>query len=84
MCLGQIGVVKRVWEEAGLPMASVDFGDREEPVCLAYVPETGPGTDVLVHMGFALEALEFHDAADARTLRRGGELDLGEAPRPPL
>jgi hydrogenase expression/formation protein HypC len=69
MCLGQIGSVLRTWEEAGLVMADVDFGGRQEPVCLAYVPDAAPGADVLVHMGFALEVLDPEIAADARSLR---------------
>lgn len=69
MCLGAIGKVTSRWDEAELPMATVEYPSREETVCLAYVPETKVGDLVLVHIGFAVEVLEPQDAAVALELR---------------
>ena len=72
MCLGSIGRLDRTWDEGGIAMGMVDYGDRTEPACLMYVPDAGPGADVLVHMGFVLEVLDPEQAEDARQLRSGG------------
>jgi hydrogenase maturation factor len=71
MCLGSIGRLDRVWDEGGLTMGIVDYGDRQEAACLMYVPDVEVGSDVLVHMGFVLEVLDPARAADARALRSG-------------
>ena len=65
MCLGTLGEIDRVWDEGGVPMASVSGSE----VCLLYVPEAAIGDHVLVHMGFALEILEEEQAAAANELR---------------
>ncbi|WP_369213304.1 HypC/HybG/HupF family hydrogenase formation chaperone [Streptomyces flavofungini] len=66
MCLGIPGRVLDVFDDAGLRMATVDFGGVRRPACLAYTPEAAVGTYVIVHVGFAITEL---DAAEAeRTL----------------
>jgi hydrogenase expression/formation protein HypC len=49
-----------------LPMGRVDFNGAEREVCLAYVPEAGVGSWVVVHVGFAIGVLD--EAEAARTL----------------
>jgi hydrogenase expression/formation protein HypC len=61
VCLGAVGRITRVWEEAGAPMALVRAGDQELSVCLLYVPDAGEGDRVLVHLGFAVELLDPHE-----------------------
>jgi hydrogenase maturation factor len=73
MCLGTVGVVVRVWEEDGVPLALVDTGPRVERACLLAQPDVEEGTDVLVHMGFVVEVLDAGSAAEAIRLRSGAE-----------
>lgn len=74
MCLGMIGKVGRRWVEAGMPMADVDFGDRQSAVCLAYVPAAAEGDHVLVHSGFAIEVIGPVGASEALALRSGAAI----------
>ena len=52
MCLGVPGRITAV-EDGLVRMGTVDFDGSSLEVCLAYVPEAGPGDYVLVHAGFA-------------------------------
>jgi hydrogenase expression/formation protein HypC len=70
MCLGAVGRITRTWDEAGVPMAEVDFGSRTDDVCLLYQPEATIGAPVLVHMGFVMEELDEERAGDALALRK--------------
>jgi hydrogenase maturation factor len=69
MCLGRVGVVMKVWEERGVPLALVDVGSTTETACLLASPEVAEGTSVLVHLGFVVEVLDPRSAEDARRLR---------------
>lgn len=87
MCLGIPGRVSEVWECDGLRMGTVDFGGVRKDVCLMYVPDARPGGYVIVHVGFAITAV---DEAEARrtlaVLRAMGDAvaaELGE-PLPPV
>lgn len=74
MCLGIPGKVLAVGDDA-LRTARVEFGGIVKDVCLAYVPEAGPGDWVIVHVGFAISRLD--EAEAARTfeyLRQLGDL----------
>ena len=60
-------------------MGKVDFGGVMKRVCLEHVPEATPGEYVLVHVGFALAAI---DEAEAQrvfefldSMNQLGELD---------
>ena len=70
MCLGSVGRIIHTWDEAGVPMAKVDFGSRVDDVCLLYQPGATIGTAVLVHMGFVMEELDEERAQDALALRK--------------
>lgn len=70
MCLGEIGVVARVWETNGLPMGLIKRAGRPDlEICLAYLPDVGIGDTVLAQLGFAVEALSPETAAEALALR---------------
>ena len=60
-------------------MGTVDFDGSSLEVCLAYVPDAGPGDYVLVHAGFALTQLDEDQAAKTLEALR----ELGDAPEPP-
>jgi hydrogenase expression/formation protein HypC len=56
----------------------VDFGGATKQVCLDHVRGVAPGEYVLVHVGFALQRIDEHEAA--RTFALLAELsELGEA-----
>ena len=61
MCLGTIGVVTRIADDDGIPLAVV----RPEaagavPACLLTCPEAAVGDTVLVHSGYVLQILGPH------------------------
>jgi hydrogenase expression/formation protein HypC len=66
MCLGVPGKVVEIIEESplGMTMAKVSFGGIVKEICLAYVPEAGPGDYVIVHAGFALNAIDEEEAME--------------------
>ena len=64
MCLAVPGRVLEVFEESGTTMAQVDFGGARKKVCLAYLPETGVGENVIVHVGFAIQRLDEESAQE--------------------
>ena len=83
MCLGVPGKVVEVYAEHGVRMAKVDFGGVCKRVCLEHVPEAEVGQYVVVHVGFALEAI---DEAEARRvfeyLEQMNQLDELREPAP--
>lgn len=65
MCLGIPGKVLEVTaDESGLPMGKVEFSGIVKEVCLAYLPDVQPGQYVLVHVGFAISAIDESEAAE--------------------
>ncbi len=62
MCLGIPGRVIEIHDDAGLPMAKVDFGGVRKEACLAYLPEVTVGDYVIVHVGFAISRLDEDEA----------------------
>jgi hydrogenase expression/formation protein HypC len=76
MCLAVPGRVLEVFEESGTTMADVDFGGVRKKVCLAYLPETGVGEYVIVHVGFAIQRLDEESAKETlATFARMGILE---------
>jgi hydrogenase expression/formation protein HypC len=73
MCLAVPGKITEVHEEAGIPMARVDFGGITREACLAYLPEARIGEYVLVHVGFAISQMD--EAEALRTLADLKEMD---------
>ncbi|ARX88627.1 hydrogenase assembly protein HypC [Streptomyces alboflavus] len=63
VCLGIPGRVLDIYDDAGLRMATVDFGGVRREACLSYTPDADVGTYVIVHVGFAIAQV---DEAEAR------------------
>jgi hydrogenase expression/formation protein HypC len=79
MCLGVPGKVLEVNDDP-LRTARVEFGGIVKDVCLAYVPEAGPGDFVVVHVGFAISRIDEAEAAKVfEYLREIGDLEGMEA-----
>ena len=70
MCLGVPGRVVEVYEKDSLPMGRVDFGGVAKEVCLAYTPDVRPDDYVLVHVGFAINAIDPAEAEEVFSLLR--------------
>jgi hydrogenase expression/formation protein HypC len=62
MCLAIPGKVVETYDQRGLRMAKVQFGDIVREACLEYVPETDVGEYVLVHVGFAISRIDEAEA----------------------
>lgn len=62
MCLGVPGRIVSVWDDSGLRMANIDFGGVRRDVCLAYTPEADVDDYVVVHVGFAISAVDEQEA----------------------
>ncbi len=73
MCLAIPGRITEIFESQGMRMARVDFGGISREACLAYVPEATPGQYVMVHVGFAISAVDEEEAA--RTYKYLEEMD---------
>ncbi|WP_329296804.1 HypC/HybG/HupF family hydrogenase formation chaperone [Streptomyces pseudovenezuelae] len=82
MCLGIPGRVLEIHDEAGLRMATADFGGIRRVVCLSCTPEAEVGSYVIVHVGFAItqvDEAEAHRTLDVlRAMAGAVEGELGE------
>lgn len=58
MCLGIPGKVTSIYQQQGLLMGKVSFGELTKEVCLSMVPDVKVGDFVVVHVGFALNILD--------------------------
>ncbi len=80
MCLAIPGQISSLHENAGVPMARVDFGGITRDACMSYLPDARIGDYVLVHVGFAISKLDAEEAA--RTYQYLSEMDqLDRTPR---
>lgn len=66
MCLGIPGRILDIHDEAGLRMATVDFGGVRREACLEYTPQAEVGSYVIIHVGFAITTV--HEDEAQRTL----------------
>ena len=62
MCLGIPGKVIKTFREHDILMGKVDFSGVSKQVCLEHVPDVKIGDYVLVHVGFALSAIDEKEA----------------------
>ena len=62
MCLGIPGKVVKTYREHDVLMGKIDFGGVTKQVCLEHVPKVEIGQYVLVHVGFALSAIDEGEA----------------------
>jgi hydrogenase expression/formation protein HypC len=83
MCLGIPGKVLNTYKEHDVLMGKVEFGGVIKQVCLEHVPTIKPGQYVIVHVGFALNAI---DEAEAHMvfefLSKMNQLEELEVPSP--
>ncbi|MET7401579.1 HypC/HybG/HupF family hydrogenase formation chaperone [Dactylosporangium sp. NPDC005572] len=70
MCLGVPGRIVAVFQDGDAPMADVDFAGERRRICLAYLPDLGPGDYVIAHMGFALTRVDEATAFSTLALMR--------------
>jgi hydrogenase expression/formation protein HypC len=83
MCLGIPGKVIRTYREHDVLMGKVDFGGVVKQVCLEHVPRVAIGQYVLVHVGFALQAIDEAEAVMVfEFLDRMNQLDELKVPSP--
>ncbi len=73
MCLAIPGRISALHESSGVPMAKVDFGGITRDACMSYLPNSKIGEYVLVHVGFAISAVDEEEAA--RTYQYLSEMD---------
>jgi hypothetical protein len=69
MCLAGVARLEAAWDDGGARVGRLDDGDL---VSLAFVPDAGPGSYVLVQLGIPVEVVTAADAAAARALRDQG------------
>jgi hydrogenase expression/formation protein HypC len=62
MCLAIPGKVIQKYQENDVFMGKVDFSGVIKRVCLEHVPAAKVGDYVLVHVGFALQAIDEGEA----------------------
>ncbi|MBZ4018749.1 HypC/HybG/HupF family hydrogenase formation chaperone [Streptomyces purpurogeneiscleroticus] len=83
MCLGIPGRILSVHDDAGLRMATVDFGGVRREVCLEYTPDASPDAYVIVHVGFAITTVDEQEAQRTLgVLRAMGDAVAGELGEP--
>ncbi len=84
MCLGVPGKVIEVFERDGIRMGRVDFGGIVRDACLEYEPEVDVGSWVVIHVGFAISAVDEEEAARAYALlAEMGNLEDVDLPQDP-
>ncbi|UXY32278.1 HypC/HybG/HupF family hydrogenase formation chaperone [Streptomyces sp. HUAS TT20] len=82
MCLGIPGRILEIHDDAGLRMATADFGGVRREVCLSCTPEADVGSYVIVHVGFAITQIDEEEAGRTlqvlRAMADAVEGELGE------
>ncbi|MEU5321100.1 HypC/HybG/HupF family hydrogenase formation chaperone [Streptomyces sp. NPDC021056] len=83
MCLGIPGRIVEIHDDAGLRMATADFGGVRREVCLSCTPEAKVGSYVIVHVGFAISQVDEEEAQRTlEVLRSMADLVEGELGAP--
>jgi len=57
MCFAIPGQIQETWPDKGTVFATVDFAGTVRTVCLAFLPELGPGDWVIVQGGYAVSSV---------------------------
>jgi hydrogenase expression/formation protein HypC len=84
MCLGVPGKVIDVFERDGIRMGTVDFGGIRREACLAFEPDVGIGSYVVIHVGFAISMVDEEEAARSYALlEEMGNLENIDLPQDP-
>ncbi|WP_327714289.1 HypC/HybG/HupF family hydrogenase formation chaperone [Streptomyces sp. NBC_00490] len=83
MCLGIPGRIVEIHDDAGLRMATADFGGVRREVCLSCTPAAKAGSYVIVHVGFAISQVDEAEAQRTlEVLRSMADLVEGELGAP--
>jgi hydrogenase expression/formation protein HypC len=84
MCLGVPGKVTDIYDEDGIRMGTVDFGGITRKACLEYEPDVQVGDYVVIHVGFAISAVDEEEAARSYALlAEMGNLEYIDLPQDP-
>lgn len=76
MCLAVPGKVLSIDRGRSPLMGTVSFAGVRKEICLEWVPEVQVGNYVIVHVGFALNTVDEHEAEETlRLLKEMGGLD---------
>ncbi len=70
MCLAVPGKIIERYDDRGNPMAVVDFDGIQKEVCLVYLPDLKIGDYAIVHVGFAIAAVDEAAALESLELFR--------------
>ncbi|MFC1618935.1 HypC/HybG/HupF family hydrogenase formation chaperone [Candidatus Neomarinimicrobiota bacterium] len=62
MCLAIPGKLIEIYEEAGLRMGRIEYGEIVNGACLEYLPDIEVGDYAIVHAGFAISILDEEEA----------------------
>jgi hydrogenase expression/formation protein HypC len=62
MCLAIPGKVISIDSSGSLKMGKVNFGGIQKDVCLEWLPDVTVGQYVIVHVGFAISAMDEEEA----------------------
>jgi hydrogenase expression/formation protein HypC len=62
--------VVEIYEKDGLPMGKIDFDGVVKEACLAYTPDVQIDQYVLVHVGFAINAIDEEEAKEVFAVLR--------------
>lgn len=73
MCLAIPGKVLEIDRTVQPAMGKVSFGGIQKQVCLEWVPDVKVGEYVVVHVGFAISAMDAEEAL--KTLKLFQEMD---------
>jgi hydrogenase expression/formation protein HypC len=73
MCLAVPGRIVEVRDERGTTMATIDFDGIRKDICLAFLPDLQVGDYAIVHVGFAIAAVDEASALETLAMFR----DLG-------
>ncbi|MBI3585934.1 MAG: HypC/HybG/HupF family hydrogenase formation chaperone [Ignavibacteriales bacterium] len=73
MCLAIPGKVLEIDRTVQPAMGKVSFGGIQKQVCLEWVPDVKVGEYVVVHVGFAISAMDGEEAL--KTLKLFEEMD---------
>ena len=73
MCLAIPGKILDIDEAVQPRMGNVSFGGIQKRICLEWLPDVKVGEYVLVHVGFAISAMDEKEALE--TLRLLDELE---------
>ncbi|TAK57230.1 MAG: HypC/HybG/HupF family hydrogenase formation chaperone [Bacteroidetes bacterium] len=82
MCLAVPGKVVSIDRSVTPLMGTVNFGGIQKQVCLDFVPDVRVNEYVIVHVGFAISAMDEREAQETLNLLRQIDGGLDELQNP--